>query len=104
MLLDTLARESGVPAGSVDGNEAAVRCHQRFTSAVVRLQHAGMEVTDDVDAGAAEYERLRAGWEVPVVRLGDFLGYTPQQIDVSTKRIVHVRSTPRARGADQSEA
>jgi hypothetical protein len=83
MLLDTLARESGVPAGSVDGNEAAVRCHQRFTSAVVRLQHAGMEVTDDVDAGAAEYERLRAGWEVPVVRLADFLGYTPQQIDAS---------------------
>jgi hypothetical protein len=93
MLLDTLARESGVPVGSVDGNETAVRCHHRFTSAVARLQHAGMDVTDDVEAGAAEYVRLRAAWDVPAVRLAGFLGYTPQQIDVSTERIGHARST-----------
>jgi hypothetical protein len=94
MLLDTLARESGVPMGSVDGNETAVRRHRRFISAVARLQHGGMEVTDGLEAGAAEYARLRAGWDVPAVRLADFLGYTPQQIDVSTERIVETRPTP----------
>ena len=94
MLLDTLARESRVPTGSVDGNEAAVRCQRRFTAAVARLQHAGIEVTDDVDAGVAEYVRLRARWDIPVARLADFLGYTPEQIDVSIERIAHAPSTP----------
>jgi hypothetical protein len=32
MLLDTLARESGVPTGGIDGNEAAVRCHHERRS------------------------------------------------------------------------
>jgi hypothetical protein len=86
MLLETLARESGRPTGHVDGNEAAVRCHRRFTAAVARLQNAGIEVTADVEAGAAEYVRLRTGWDVAAVGLADFLGYTRQQIDVSTAK------------------
>ena len=69
-----------MPTGRGDGNDAALRC-RRFASAAARLQHAGIAVTDDVEAGAAEYVRLRAGWDVTVVRLADFLGYTPQQID-----------------------
>lgn len=93
MLLNTLARETGVATGSVDGHEASVRCRSRFTSAVARLQHAGIDVTDDVEAGVAEYERLRAGWEIPAVRLADLLGYTPQRIDVNTETIVPARST-----------
>jgi hypothetical protein len=48
MLLDTLARESRVPMGS--------------------------GVTDDVDAGMAEYVPLRADWDVPIASLTNFLG------------------------------
>jgi hypothetical protein len=40
-------------------------------------------VTDDVEAGAAEYVRLRAGWAGQANSLGHFLGYAPGQIDVS---------------------
>jgi hypothetical protein len=94
MLLDTLGRESGVPTDSVDGSEAADAGHRRFTTALPRLRDAGVQVTDDVEAGVAEYVRLRAAWDAPLVRLADFLGYTPQQIDVSTERIAHARSTP----------
>ena len=94
MLLDTLARESRVPTGGADGIEAAVPCRRRFTSAVARLQRPGVTVTDDVDAGVAEYLRLRADWDVRVARHADFLGYTPGQIDVSIERIAHARSTP----------
>ena len=93
MLLETLARESRV--GAVDANEAtAMRCHRRFISAVARLQQAGLAVTDDVEAGAEEYARLRTDWDARAVRIGDFLGYPPDQIDVGTERIVHARSTP----------
>ena len=35
-----------------------------LTSALPRLRHAGMDVTDDVEAGVAEYVRLREGWDV----------------------------------------
>jgi hypothetical protein len=42
-----------------------------------------VEVTDGVEAGVAEYMRLRASWDAPVVRLAALLGYTPEQIDVS---------------------
>jgi hypothetical protein len=36
-----------------------------------------------VEAGTAEYVRLREGWDAPLVRLAGLLGYTPEQIDVS---------------------
>jgi hypothetical protein len=42
-----------------------------------------MEVTHDVEARAAEYVRLRAGWDGPVNGVADFLGYAREQIDVS---------------------
>jgi hypothetical protein len=42
-----------------------------------------MEVTDDVEAGLAEYARLRERWDALLVRLAGLLGYTPEQIDVS---------------------
>ena len=83
LLLKTLARESRV--GAVDANEAtAMRCHRRFISAVARLQQAGLAVTDDVEAGAEEYAWLRTDWDARAVRIGDFLGYPPDQIDVGT--------------------
>jgi hypothetical protein len=82
MLLDTLAQETHVPPDSAQTNGAAARWERRFTTALPRLRHAGIEVTDDVEAGLAEYVRLRKSWDAPVVRLAGLLGYTPEQIDV----------------------
>ena len=83
MLLETLARESGTPAAHADRSGAAEGWQRRFTSALARLRHADMEVTDDVEAGAAEYVRLRAGWDGPIAALAHLLGYTREQIDAS---------------------
>jgi hypothetical protein len=49
----------------------------------VALDVAGMEVTDDVEAGPDEYVRLRESCDAPLVRLAGLLGYTPERIDVS---------------------
>ena len=51
--------------------------------ALARLRLAGIKVTDAVEPGMSEYVRLRAGWGAAIVRLGDFLGYTREQIDVT---------------------
>jgi hypothetical protein len=69
-------------ADGVERSAAAGQWERRFTSALPRLRHAGMEVTDDVEAGLAEYVRLRESWDAPLVRLAGLLGYTPEQIDV----------------------
>ena len=83
LLLETLAEESHVPVDRVERSAAAGRWERRFTTAVPRLRRAGIEVTDDVEAGLAEYVRLRESWDAPLVRLAGLLGYTPEQIDVS---------------------
>jgi hypothetical protein len=83
LLFDTLAEESHVPV-AVERSWAGGRGERRFTSALSRLPHAGIEVTSDVEAGVAEYVRPRAGWDGSVLRLAHFLGYTAEQIDVST--------------------
>ena len=83
LLLATLAEASHVPADGGQRHGAAERSERRFTSALPRLRHAGIDVTDDVQAGQAEYVRLRASWDAPLVSLGGLLGYTPKQIDVS---------------------
>ncbi len=83
LLLGTLAQESHVPVHSVTRSAAAAQWERRFTAALPRLRHAGIEVTDDVDAGLAEYVQRRESWDAPLVRLGGLLGYTPEQIDVS---------------------
>ena len=90
MLLKTLSEESHLPAADVERNETALWKH-RFASALPRLREAGLPVSDDVEAGAAEYVRLRANWDAPVNRLADFLGYRPQQIDVSKWMAAHGR-------------
>ena len=71
-----------MPVDRLERNAAAGQWERRFTSALPRLRHAGMDVTDDVDAGVAEYIRLREGWERPVVAVAGLLGYTREQIDV----------------------
>ena len=83
LLLGTLAEESHVPVDRVQRGAAAGQWERRFTSALPRLRDAGVEVTDDVEAGAAEYVRLREGWEGPVVAVASLLGYARKQIDVS---------------------
>ena len=83
LLLGTLAEESHVREVRVERSEAAGRWEQRFTSALARLRRAGVEVTDDVDGGMAEYVRLREGWEGPVVAVANLLGCRREQIDVS---------------------
>jgi hypothetical protein len=83
LLLGTLAEETLVPVDNVERRAARGQWERRFTSALPRLRHAGIEVTDDVEAGLAEYVRLRESWDAPLVRLGDLLGYTPEQIDVN---------------------
>jgi hypothetical protein len=83
LLLGTLAEESHVPVDTGRTTGATGRWRRRFTSALPRLRHAGVEVTDDVEAGMAEYVRLREGWEGPVLRVAGPLGYTREQIDVS---------------------
>ena len=83
MLLGTLAQQSHVRIDSVESSGAAGRWKCRFSTALRRLRHAGIEVTDDVEAGLAEYVRLRESWDAPLARLGGLLGYTPDQIDVS---------------------
>lgn len=83
LLLATLAEESHVPTDSVERSAAAGQWERRFTRALPRLRHAGIEVTDEVEAGLAEYVRLRERWDAPLVRLAGLLGYTPEQIDVS---------------------
>jgi hypothetical protein len=44
---------------------------------------AGVAVMDDVQAGLAEYVRLRDSWDAPLGRLAGLLGYTPEQVDVT---------------------
>jgi hypothetical protein len=83
LLLETLAEESHLPVERVERSTAAGQWERRFSSALLRLRHAGVAVTDDVDAGVAEYVRLREGWEGPVVAVASLLGYTHEQIDVS---------------------
>ena len=82
LLLETLAEATHEPPDGAQRSEAAGRWERRFTTALPRLRHAGIEVTDDVEAGVAEYVRLRGSWDAPVVRLAGLLGYTPEQIDV----------------------
>ena len=89
MLLATLAEENHMPAIPSDVNAAALRWKHRFASTLPTLREAGIAVSDDVEAGAAEYVRLRAGWDARVDGLGRFLGYERQQVDVST---VHVEN------------
>jgi hypothetical protein len=83
MLLKTLAEESHVTAADVDTSREDARWERRFASALPRLREAGLEVTDDVDAAAAEYVRLRAEWDGSVDSLRHFLGHPPEQIDVN---------------------
>lgn len=83
MLLATLEEESHLRAGDAEGSTAALRWKHRFASALPRLREAGIAVTDDVDAGASEYVRLRAEWDAPVNGLAGFLGYARDQIDAS---------------------
>ena len=83
LLLATLGQASHVRADGVERSAAAGQWERRFTSALSRLRHAGMDVTDDVEAGLAEYVRLRKSWDAPLVTLARLLGYTPKQIDVS---------------------
>jgi hypothetical protein len=83
LLLGTLAEESHVRVDRVQRSAAAGQWERRFTSALPRLRHASVAVTDDVEAGAAEYVRLREGWEGPVAGVAGLLGYTREQIDVS---------------------
>jgi hypothetical protein len=83
LLLRTLAEGTHLPAGGAETSGAAWQWERRFTYALSRLRHAGMEVTEDAEAGRAEYVRLRADWNEPDVELAHLLGYTPEQIDVS---------------------
>ena len=83
MLLHALAEESHVRVDGVE-RSAVAGWERRFTTALPRLRHAGIEVTDDVEAGLAEYVRLRESWNAPLVRIAGLLGYAPQQIEVST--------------------
>ena len=82
LLLETLARETHVPPDGAQRSGAAGQWESRFTTALPRLRRAGIDVTDDVEGGLAEYLRLRESWDAPLVRLAGLLGYTPQQIDV----------------------
>jgi len=83
LLLATLAEATHVPADRVERSATAGQWERRFTSALPRLRHAGMKVTDDVQAGLAGYVGLRDRWDAPLVRLAGLLGYTPEQIAVS---------------------
>ena len=87
MLLETLAEESHMPAA--EKTEASLQWKHRFASALPRLREAGLQVGDDVEAGAAEYVRLRSGWNAPVNGLADFLGHPRHQIDVSDVMPAH---------------
>ena len=82
MLLKTLAEESHMPAKDAEQHESRSRWKHRFSSALPRLREGGLRVSDDVEAAAAEYVRLRAGWDAPVNGLADFLGYARHQIGV----------------------
>ena len=84
LLLRTLAEGSHLPGGGAETSGAAREWERRFTSALSRLRQAGVEVTEDAEAGLAEYVRLRAEWNEPDVELAHLLGYTPEQIDVAT--------------------
>jgi hypothetical protein len=83
MLVEALDEATHVPPYGAQRSGAAGRWEHRFTTALPRLRDAGIEVTDDVEAGLAEYVRLRESWDAPLVRLAGLLGYTPEQIDVS---------------------
>ena len=83
LLVETLAEATHVPLDGAKRSGAGARWERRFTTALARLRHAGIDVTDDVEAGLAEYVRLRESWDAPLVRLAGLLGYTPDQIDVS---------------------
>jgi hypothetical protein len=85
LLLATLAEEGHMATADAEKSGAPLRWKHRFASALPRLREAGLQVNDDVEAGAAEYVRLRSGWDAPVNGLADVLGYTRQQIDASTR-------------------
>ena len=89
MLLRTLTEESHAPAEDANNSAARLRWKHRFAAALPRLREAGLQVTDDVEAGAAEYVRLRTDWDAPVNGLADFLGYRRQQVDVTEVMPAH---------------
>ena len=84
LLLRTLAEGMHLRAGGAGTTGPPRQWERRFTSALSRLRHAGMEVTEDAEAGLAEYVRLRADWNEPDLELAHLLGYTPEQIDPAT--------------------
>jgi hypothetical protein len=82
-LLGTFAQESHVPADGVERSRSgAMGTPLHLRPAAIVAPWPG-EVTDDVEAGLAEYARLRESWDALLVRLAGLLGYTPEQIDVS---------------------
>ena len=94
LLLTTMSEETQVAPAGGETSEATARWGRRFSAALARLRQAGIQVTDDVHAGTAEYVRTRAGWEGRIAGLAELLGYPPQQIDASSERNAHARPTP----------
>jgi hypothetical protein len=61
--------------------ESVHRWQQRFAAAITQLRRAGLPITADEAAAAAEYVRLRSRWNASLESLASALGYEIEDID-----------------------
>ena len=73
MLLEALAQESHLPPDGAQRSGASGRWERRFTTALPRLRHAGIVLTDDIEAGLAEYAAA-GSWDALLIRLAGHAG------------------------------
>jgi hypothetical protein len=63
------------------GERAAEGWRRRYYRAIERLRRAGIETRADLEAGAAEYVALRAGWGPAIAWLAPFMAFGMDEVD-----------------------
>lgn len=87
LLLSTLNKVFIGDKGSADSKDADRYLWEvRFDHARKRLQHAGINVAENVPQSQETYIECRRGWDALVRRLGASMGYHPAEIDIAMNR------------------
>ena len=86
MMLVTTLEDTFLPHGA-PGQEEQPDQHirnlwrARYRAALARLQHAGIEITSDEQAGAEAYVSCRTKWDAHIRNLAPSMAYSMEEID-----------------------
>jgi hypothetical protein len=91
MLVTTLENTflpTGAPHRDLQPDEQTRNCWRaRYRTAVLRLRQAGIQTTDDSEAGADAYISCRIQWDHHIANLAPSMGYSMGEIDVAVSAL-----------------